>query len=98
MKRSLLILILLCFAAGRAISQAFTVDDLIDLSSLSSKNVDHFMNKKGFLSHTRNMDDNLMATGFFEKIKDSKEDTLTLRSVDLYKKDDSRYFVLHTSS
>ena len=98
MKRLLLILILQSFAAGRAHSQSFTVDDLLTLSSLSSKNIDRFMNKNKFLSRGISLDSNLMVTGFIEKVKAKKKDTLTKRSVDLYKKDDTKCFALHTSS
>ncbi len=98
MKRFLLILILQGFATVRANSQSFTIDDLLTLSSLSSKNVDQFMNKNKFSSRISTQESNLIMTSFFENSKAKKRDTLTKRSVDMYRKNDTIYFVLHTTS
>jgi len=56
------------------------------------------MNKNGFASHKTRQDDNLIMTSYFEKNKAKKTDSVTIRSVDLYKKDDIHYFALRTSS
>src|SRR5258706_13562751 len=98
MGRFLLILILsypvICSGQRRSVS----VDDLLTLSSQAPKNFDNYLSKKGFLPGSRGMQDNVMEVTFFEK-RTSPADTLTIdRSIDLYKKDNSYYFVLHTSS
>jgi len=98
MKRLLLILILQNFAIGRAHSQSFTVDDLITLASLPPKNIDRFMDKNGFSFFSSNVDSNLMVARFIEKVKAKRKDTQAKRSLELYKKDDTRYFSFHTSS
>jgi hypothetical protein len=98
MKRLLFVVILLSFAAGGAFNEAFTVDDLLTLSSLSPKDIGHFMSKKGYLSHTSSVDDSLLVISFSEENKGQKKDSLTKRSVELFKKNDTKYFVLNTSS
>ena len=69
MKRILLILILPCFAQDRAFSQLFTVDNLLNLPSLSQNSMDRSMNKIGFSSHKARLEDNLMMTSYVEKSK-----------------------------
>ena len=56
------------------------------------------MNKNGFASHKTRQEDNLIMTSYFEKKGAKKKDSVIIRSVDLYKKDDTRYFALRTSS
>ncbi len=98
MKRLLYILIVLSLATGRAESQSFTIDDLVTLSSLSSKSIDHFIKKNGFSSAGSGWNKYSSGTSYFEKIKTSKVDSLTGRSIDIYKEGDTRFFVLHTTS
>jgi len=98
MKKILLILIFQNFALGRGFSQSITIDDLLSLPSLSQNSMDHFMNKIGFSSRKARLEDNLMMTSYVEKNKVKKKDSITKRSVDLYKKDNARYFALRTSS
>jgi hypothetical protein len=98
MKRILLILILQNFAAGKAHSQSFTVDDLVTLSSLPSQNIDHFMKKKGFALYNSKSENDTMEVSFKAKVKASKKDIVPERSIDIYLRDDAKYFTLHTSS
>jgi hypothetical protein len=98
MKRILLIIILNGFAQIRAYSQSFTIDDLLSLPSLSRNNMERLMNKNGFASHRISMDDTIIMTRYFEKNKAKKTDSITIRNIDLYKKDDTRYYALRTSS
>ena len=97
MTRILLILILQSFALYRGYSQSFTIDNLLTLPSLPSNNVERFMNKIGYSPHKARLDDNLIMTSYFEK-ETKKKDTITKRTVDLYKKDDTWYFALRTNS
>lgn len=97
MKRLLLILTLQCFAFVSAYSQSFTVNDLIALTTMPSKNIDRFMGKNKFLRNNNRADDNLMQTSFIEKGKPKKKDERTERSVDIYQKDGVNYYILHTS-
>ena len=57
------------------------------------------MSKKGFVFAGRSFQNDAMTSSFFEKKKTRNRDTLYVnRSVDLYKKDDTYCFALHTSS
>lgn len=98
MKRILLILILQNFTAGKAHSQSFTVDKLVTLASLPSKNIDRFMSKNGFVLSGSKLDSDTMGASFIEKGKANKKDIGPKRSIDMYLKDDSKYFTLYTSS
>jgi hypothetical protein len=79
---------------------SFTVDDLLDLSSLPSKKIGNYMEKKGFAPASRTTDKNMPATSFFEKTKRRKRDTAVAitRNIDLYKKGNSLFYALHTLS
>lgn len=98
MKPLLIILIVQNFAISKNYCQSFTANDLVALSSLSSKSIDQYMNKKRFSSHNSILDEDIAGTSFFEKVNFKKRDSLASRSVDLYKKGDTKYFVLHTTS
>ncbi len=57
------------------------------------------MSKKGFAASERGMRDNATSMSFVEKRKPASPDSSVIsRSVDLYKKNDTWCFVLHTSS
>ena len=98
MKRILLILILQNFATGKIHSQSFTVDDLITLASLQSKNINHFMNKNGFAAYSSKSESDTMELTFSVKVKANKKNIGTKKTIDIYLSDDSKYFTLHTSS
>ncbi|MEO5781955.1 MAG: hypothetical protein ABIQ07_01710 [Ginsengibacter sp.] len=98
MKRSLLILILLIFGFRYGNCQSFTVDDLLALAHMPSKNIDHFMSKNGFvLSSSTTIDSGEMRAFFVERIKSKKTlDTKPKKSIDIYIKDGTKHFTLHT--
>jgi len=96
MKRLLLILILQNFAAGTIQSQSFTVADLVTLSSLPAKNLDHFMKKSGFVLFSSRLDSDTVGAFFIPKVKSTYSGPK--RSIDISLKDDSKYYSLHTSS
>jgi hypothetical protein len=74
------------------------VDDLVALASLSSKSIDNYMGKKDFQPAGKSMENDALATTFFEKKKGKKNDTLNIiRTVSLYKKENSYYFAFHTT-
>lgn len=98
MKRLLLILILQNFATGKAHSQSFNVDDLVTLSSMQSKNIDHFMKKKGFALYSNKLTSDTMQAIFSVKVKGKNKYTGPKRTIDIDFKDDSKYFTLHTSA
>jgi hypothetical protein len=97
MKKLLLIIILLNFAVGKIQSQSFYVEDLVKMSSLSSKDVDHFMKKSGFTLFSSKLDSDTVGASFVPK-KGSKDVNAPKRSVDVYLKNESKYYTLHTSS
>ncbi len=98
MKRLLLILILQSLAIANLFSQSFTVDDLVSLATMPPKNIDRFMNRNGFAIPVSKWDTDIAGTSFIQKIKAGKKDMVPARSVDMYTKDDSKYFCLHTAS
>jgi hypothetical protein len=73
-----------------------TVDDLLTLSSLSPKNFDNFLEKKGFLAGNRNLKDNAVPITFFEK-KEPADTASPFRNIEIYKKSDAWCFKLETS-
>jgi hypothetical protein len=97
MARLMLILLLQCMFLNTLKSQSLTVDDLLALSSLSPKNFDNFMNKKGYAPGSRRMENVAMSISFYEKKKKGKKEDTVDRSVDLYKQEDMYCFVLNTS-
>lgn len=98
MKRILLLLILQNFAANRAPSQSFSVHDLVNLSNTPSKDIGQFMNQRGFIFYGTDPVIDTMAASFIPKIKGHKTPTGPQRSIDLYQRHDSRYFILHAVS
>ena len=98
MKKLLLILLMQFIFACTANSQSFTVDDLLKLVSVSPKDIDNQLKKDGFLASRFWMDYDLKKTSFYERIKIKKSDSLTGRSVELYKKDGAKFYEFHTPS
>ncbi len=103
MKSLLLIFIPVCFATSIAFGQSFTSDDLVALSSYTPKYCEQFLIKKGFRPHSGQVDYNPMMSSFIQnEMKGNSEnegdDSLVVRSIDIYNKDGSKYFVWHTSS
>ena len=98
MKGILLILVLQNFATHKAYSQSFTVDDLVTLASLQSKNIDKFMNKNGFALYSSILQSDTLDASFGLKIKARKNYIGPKRTIDIFLKDDSKYFTLNTSS
>ena len=98
MKRLLLIIILQNFVTGSMLSQSFSVNDLVKVASLPSKDIDHFMNKNGYVLASSKSENEAMEASFSIKIKKNKIYTGPKRTINIYLKDDSKYFILHTSS
>ena len=98
MKRLLFILTFQCFVFGSAHSQLFTVNDLITLTTMPSKNIDRFMGRNKFFHNNNKFYGTQMSGTFIEKPKSKKKDDITERSVDMYQKGDVSYYTLHTSS
>jgi len=98
MKRVLLIIILQNFATANVHSQSFTVSDLVTLSSLPAKNIERFMSKNDYALYCSQTDSVSTQASFILKSKTAATYTGPKRSIDVYQKDDSKYFTLHTSS
>jgi hypothetical protein len=77
--------------------KSVTVDDLLALSTLSPKNFDNYMEKKGYVAINRGFKDNATAVTFSEKRSFSDSNTIS-RTVDVYKKENAWCFLLETSS
>jgi hypothetical protein len=98
MKKILFILILYYFASGRADGQSFNIDNLVKVASLPSKDIDHFMNKNGYVLTSSKLENEAMEASFSIKVKKNKPYIGPKRTINIYLKDDSKYFTLHTSS
>lgn len=101
MGRLLVIFVLLCPAICRGQEAAFTVDDLVKISTLSPQSYDDFIEKKGYPIKRRNIMEDAMGFSFYEKQQKGALDSAAVvvnRSVDVYKKDDTWCVVLRTSS
>ena len=99
MIRLLLIVIAYNFLVSMACCQSLTVNDMLALSSLSPKNFNSYMNKKGYLQGDRGFRNDEIAITYFAKKKPGESDSLVVdRRVDIYREEDVYCFVLHTSS
>ncbi len=94
MKKLFLIIILHTCVAVRVNSQSFTIDDLVTLSTLSQKNIDHFMRKNGFILSVNQRGDKIQ---YLQKIKGKKKDIIP-ECVEIYTIDNSEYFSFRTFS
>lgn len=83
------------FAAEISLCQPVTVKDLLTLAYLPSKNIEHYLNKKGFVLSWSASDSGNMRATFIERMK-FKKNAGPKRSIDLLIKDDTKYFTLHT--
>jgi hypothetical protein len=78
-------------------SQSLTVDDLVNLSSVSPQGFDEYIVKKGFSVKRRSIVDNEMGYTFFEN-KSPGDSSAINRSINIYKKSDTWCIALRTSS
>ena len=91
--------LLLCLLSQAVPAQAFSVDDLLALSSLSPKKFDHYLSQKGFFCTDRTIEDNATALTFLGQGKPDSAATLCEnRKVRLFKKDNAYCFAFQTSS
>jgi len=97
MRGLLLILFLQNFALA-TFGQSFNVDDLLKLASLPSKNIDHFMSKKGYELMSSKLEDEIMEANYSIKIKKNKTYSGPRRLIDINLSDELKYFNLTTSS
>lgn len=98
MKKILLILILQGFTAGQANCQSFTIDELIALAYLPSKNMDHYLNKKGFVLSWSSSDSGTMRATFVEKKKFKKLNIGPKKRIEIDLKNGSKNFTLHITA
>ena len=98
MKRLLFTICMQCFVLASVYSQSFTIDDLVSLTSMPSKNIDRFMGRNRYALINNKTEGNLIMISFVEKVKSKKKDEIPNRSVDMYKKDGTRYYAFHTTS
>ncbi len=99
MGRLFLILICLCPFLCTAQDHPFNVEDLLNVSSLTPKNSDEYLNKKGFSVKRRSLRDNQMGYSFFENKKPVSDSTPDVhRRIDMFQKGDAYYISLKTSS
>src|SRR5258705_7315823 len=84
----------LCMGQG----QSMTVDDLLDVASLSPQHFDNYIIRKGFSVKRRSIIDNTMGFAFFRSKVPVNDSLRVTRSINVYKKNDTWCIALHTSS
>lgn len=92
-------IILLLLAAGNtcfAQNSTVTVNDLLTLSSISPRNIESYLDKKGFGPSSTTVQNGVAVRTFQEKVKSGSMNIN--RSIDLYKNGDVNFIALKTSS
>jgi hypothetical protein len=65
------------------------MEDLLTISSISPRQVDNYMNKKGFLCPKKKKSELSLPVTYFEKTKkDSPDSIVSIRSIELFQEDD----------
>ena len=98
MKKLFAILLLQIIVTDKTKCQSFNIDELMKLADMPSKNIEHYMSKKGFVLFSRVSDSTTMNASFTPSIKGNKKILDPNRSIDICIKDNSKYFTLHTSA
>lgn len=96
MRRILHILILFIFFALNSYSQSITINELIKLSNLSSKEIVPYLTKKGFMLKESTSDSMETRASFTEKFKFRKKSTEPSRCINIYFKDNAKCLTLQT--
>jgi hypothetical protein len=96
MKKVLLILILQNFAAGIIYGQSFNINDLIKLAYLPSKEIDHFLYKKGFDLSFSKSDSSSVESIFSTKVKPKEKSILPKKDIDIIFNEDFKCYSLQT--
>ncbi|MFI5132070.1 MAG: hypothetical protein ACHQFX_18845 [Chitinophagales bacterium] len=97
MGRSILILTFILCSLGSAYGQPLSIDELLNLVSLSPQHYDDYLSKKGFPIKRRTFVENSMGFAFFQN-RVPGDTTAVERSINLYKEKDTWYAAFHTSS
>ena len=79
-------------------SQSFDVSDLISMISVSTKEVNHFMYKRGFVYVSGREDANLFLANFTGKPPKKRKSAQSKQSLEFLNKGGARYISFHTSS
>ena len=98
MKRILLIILLQNLASGHLYSQSFTADDLVRIAALPSKDIVHFMDKKGYALSNNRYGNDTMDVSFIRRARGRKKYTGPERTITINMLDNSKFFILNTSS
>jgi hypothetical protein len=97
MKKVVLILILQSFALSSIYCQSFDINDLIKLAYLPSRDIDHFLNKKGFdLSFSKS--DSVSAESIFTtRVKTKEGEVISKKNIDIIFDENSKTYSLETT-
>lgn len=92
------LLILHFFVLTTVLSQSFNVNELIKLAYVPSKDIDAYLNRKGFYFYNNGADRLSAVASFIEKQKSNKKTPVCKRSIDITIKDDSKLFTFYTTA
>lgn len=98
MKLILYFIILLNFVAPDVACQSFSAKDLMTLSTLPSASIKTYMNKKGFFLFATQTDAMETRATFKERVNFNKSGTGPGKTLELYFKKNSKYFILNKCS
>ena len=96
MKKLLLILILQNFALSKIQCQSFNIDDMVTLSHLPLKDIDHFIGKKAFSLFSSSSDSNIKSAFFIQKNRSGRKFTETGRRIEIKINENSKCIKLYT--
>ncbi|OSZ80562.1 hypothetical protein CAP36_04740 [Chitinophagaceae bacterium IBVUCB2] len=95
-----LLLLIYCYLQGFALSaQLLKVEDLLVISSVSPKNLNSHMSKKGFSPMPYYVNDTIKATAFIRKSKEKKATLLSnVPVVEVFNDEQTDYYTLYLTS
>lgn len=96
MKRLLPFLFFLLLSQLSSPGQSFTIDDLVKVANIPSKNLLKFMGRNGFYQ-VRNLEDTSLVASFEQKRKRRNVDTVSERSVEFFQRRTSRCYSYNTN-
>jgi hypothetical protein len=73
------------------------MDELLNLAYLPSKNIGHYLNKKGFVLSWSSSDSSTLKAIFIERVKLSKKSIVTKKQIEININNDSKNFTLRTA-
>lgn len=92
-------LLLLFLPVAGAAQRDFSVEDLLEISSISPKQADNYISKRGFIQAGEKRSDGRMPAVYLEKLKRKKQDTVSeSRSIEIFSEENDYCIRFRTCS